>query len=75
MSGDTNNPFYRAIIDNADRITGTGQKGASGISFAEFKKKYTALQTKKTDFEAAEKWILKNAKKYNDPVEMKKRFY
>ena len=67
-------PSYRIIIDAADRITGTGQKGASGISYKEYLKNVKNLKTKKADFEAAEKWILKNAKKYNDPVEMRKGF-
>ena len=74
VSGDPTNPFYRRIVDNADRITGTGQKGARGITFAEFKKRDKGVKKKKADFEAAEKWIIKNAKKYNDPVEMKKGF-
>ena len=67
-------PFYRTIIDAADRITGTGQKGAGDISYKEYLKNVKKLNTKKADFEAAEKWILKNAKKYKDPVEMKKGF-
>jgi len=70
----SDHPSYRIIIDAADRITGTGQKGASGISYKEYLKNVKNLKTKKADFEAAEKWILKNAKKYNDPVEMRKGF-
>lgn len=72
VSGDTDNPFYRRILDNADRITGTGQKGARGITFEEFKKRDKAFKKNKVDYEAAEKWIIKNSKKYSNPVEMKK---
>jgi len=74
VSGDKNNPFYRRIIIQADRITGTGQRGANTGTFEEFKKKDKAIRKTKADFEAAEKWIIENAKKYNDPVEMKKGF-
>ena len=76
VAGDIDNPFYRKIIDNADRITGTGQKGArikqGGVTFEEFKKRDKAFKKNKADYKAAEEWILKNAKKYSDPVEMRK---